>query len=81
MVILFQIGSFVAFSFKIAIVHQNSPNVEFLQEKIEGNVRRANIKPSVDFRTANTKPSVDFRKANTGPSVNFRRADTETYLK
>ena len=50
------------------MVHQNSPTVEFLQEKIEGNLRRAN-----------TEPSVDFRKANKEPSVHFRRANTETY--
>ena len=61
------------------MVHQNSQTVEFCQEKIEGNLRRANAEPSVDFRRANTEPSVDFRKANTEPSVNFRRANTETY--
>ena len=70
---------FCCFSFIIAIVHQNSPTVEFLQEKIEGNLRRANTELSVDFRRANTEPSVDFRKANMDPSVNFRRANTETY--
>ena len=59
-------------------IHQNSPTVEFLWEKIEGNLRRANTKPSVDFRMANMEPSVDFRKANTEPSVHFRRANTET---
>ena len=63
----------------IAIVHQNSPTVEFWQEKIEGNLRRANTEPSVDFRRANKDPSVDFRKAKTEPSVHFRRANTETY--
>ena len=47
------------------MVHQNSHTVEFWQEKIEGNLRRANTEPSVDFRRANTEPSVDFRKANT----------------
>ena len=47
----------------------NSPTVEFWQEKIEGNLRRANTEPSVDFRRANTEPPVDFRKANTEPSV------------
>ena len=51
---------FCCFSFMIAMVHQNSPTVEFLQEKIEGNLRKANTKPSVDFRRANTEPSVDF---------------------
>ena len=61
------------------MVHQNSPTVEFWQEKIEGNRRRANTEPSVDFRRANMEPSVDFRKANTEPSVNFRRTNTETY--
>ena len=54
-------------------------DVEFWQEKIEGNLRKANTEPSVDFRTANREPSVDFRKANTEPSVHFRRANTETY--
>ena len=63
------------------MVHQNSTTVEFLQEKIEGNLRRANTEPFVDFRRANTEPYVDFRKVNTEPSVNFRRANTETYWK
>ena len=71
--------NFCCFSYIIAMVHQNSPTVEFWQEKIEGNLRRANTEPSVDFRRANTEPSVDFRKANTEPSVHFRRANTETY--
>ena len=57
---------FCCFSFIIAMVHQNSPTVEFLQEKIEGNLRKANTELSVDFRRANTEPSVDFRKANNG---------------
>ena len=61
------------------MVHQNSPHVEFWQKKIDGNLRRANTEPSVDFRRANTEPSVDFRKANTQPSVHIRRANTETY--
>ena len=61
------------------MVHQNSPTVEFWQENIAGNLRRANTEPSVDFRRANMEPSVDFRKANTEPSVDFRRANTETY--
>ena len=73
--------NFCCFSYIIDMVHQNSPTVEFLQDKIEGNLRRANTEPSVDFRRANTEPSVDFRKANTGQSVNFRRANTETYCK
>ena len=47
------------------MVHQNSPNVEFSWEKIEGNLRRANMEPSMDFRRANTELSKDFRKANT----------------
>ena len=47
------------------MVHNNSPTVEFWQEKIEVDLRRANTEPSVDFRRANTEPSVDFRKANT----------------
>ena len=61
------------------MVHQNSPTVEFWQEKIYGNLRRANTEPSVDFRRANTELSVDFRKDDTEPSVHFRRANTETY--
>jgi len=60
--------NFCCFSYIIAMVHKNSPTVEFWQERIEGNLRRAN-----------TEPSVDFRKANTEPSVHFRRANTETY--
>ena len=39
----------------IAMVHKNSPTVEIYQEKIEGNLRRANKEPSVDFRRANTE--------------------------
>ena len=70
---------FCCFSYIIAMVHQNLPTVEFWQEEIEGNLRRANTEPSVDFRRANTEPSVDFRKANTEPSVHFRKANTETY--
>ena len=61
---------FCCFSCKIAMVHKNSLTMEFWQEKIEGNLRRAN-----------TEPSVDFRKANTEPSVHFRRVNTETYWK
>ena len=63
----------------IAMVHQKSSTVEFWHEKIEGNLRRTNTEPSVDFRRANTEPSVDFRNANTEPSVHFRRANMETY--
>ena len=55
---------FCCFSCKIVMVHQNSPTVEFWQEKIEGNLRRANMEPSVDFRKANTEQSVHFRRAN-----------------
>ena len=72
---------FCCFSFIIAMVHQNSPSVEFVQDKIDGNLRRANMETSVDFRRTNTEPSVDFRKANTEPSKNLRRANTETYWK
>ena len=83
---------FCCFSSIIAMVHQNSPTVEFWQEKIKGhlrrantvpsvNFRRANTEPSVNFRRANTEPSVDFMKVNTEPSVHFRRANTETYWK
>ena len=63
----------------ISMVHQNSLTVEFWQEKIEGNLRKANTEPSVNFRRANRELSVDFRKANTEPSVHFRRANTKTY--
>ena len=60
------------------MVHQNSPTVEFWQQKIEGNLR-TNTEPSVNLRRANTDPSVEFRKATTKASVLFRKADTETY--
>jgi hypothetical protein len=63
----------------IAMVLQNLLTVEFWHKKIEGNLRRANTEPSVDFKRANTEPPVDFRKANTEPSVPFRRDNTETY--
>ena len=46
---------FCCFSYIIAMVHQNSPTVEFWQEKIEGDLRRANTEPSVHFRRANTE--------------------------
>ena len=65
----------------IAMVHQNSPTVEFWQEKIEGNLRRANTELCVDFRKVTMEPSVDFRKAKREPSVHFRKANTETYYK
>ena len=61
------------------MVHQNSPTVEFWQEKIEGNLSTANMEPSVDFRRANTELPVDFRKANTELSVPFRRDNTIRY--
>ena len=61
------------------MVHQNSPTVEFWQEKIEGNLRRTNTELSVHFWRAHKEPSVDFRKDNTEPSVHFRRANAETY--
>ena len=70
---------FCCFSCITAMVHQNSQTVEFWQEKIEGNLRRANTEPSVDFRRANTEPSVDFRKPNTEPSVHFGRANSKIY--
>ena len=66
------------FSCIIAMVHQNSPTVDFWQKKIEGNLKKANTEPSVDSKRANTEPSVDFRKANVKPSLHFRRANTET---
>ena len=47
--------NFCCFSYIIVMVHQNSPTVEFWQEKIESNLRRANTEPSVDFRKANTE--------------------------
>ena len=57
------------------MVHHNSRTIEFWQEKIEGNLKRASTEPSVDFRRDNREPSVDFSKANTEPSVDFRRAN------
>ena len=55
--ILFQIGS--------------SPTVKFWWEKIEGNLRRANMEPSIHFRRANTEPSVHLRRSNTEPIGNI----------
>ena len=52
------------------MVHQNSSTVKFWWENIEGNLRRAN-----------TEPSMDFMRANTEPFVYFRRANMENYLK
>ena len=63
----------------IAMVHQNSLTVEFWQENIGGNLRRASMEPYLHFRRANTDSSLEFRKANTEPSVHFRRANMETY--
>ena len=60
---------------------QNSPPVEFLWEKIEENIKRANTKPSMHFRRNNTEPSMHFKKANTEPSMHFRRANMETFKK
>ena len=60
-------------------VQHNSLSVEFLWEKIEVNLRWANMEPSMHFRRANTEPSMDFRKANMKPSIDFRRANTENY--
>ena len=48
------------------MVHQNSPTVEFWWEKIEGNLRRANTEPSMDFRRANLEPSMDFKEGQYG---------------
>ena len=62
---------FCCFSYIIAMIHQNSPTVEFWQEKIESILRRANTELSVDFRRAYAEPSVDFRKANKEPSVHI----------
>ena len=53
------------------MVHHYSSTVEFWQDKIDGNLRRANTEPSVDFWRANTEPSVNFRKTNTEPSVHL----------
>ena len=39
------------------MVHQNSQTVEFLWKKIQGNLRRANTEPSMEFRRANMEPS------------------------
>ena len=61
------------------MVHQNSRTLEIWQDKIEGNLRRANTELYVDFRRANTELSVDFRKAIKEPSAHFRRANTEIY--
>ena len=61
--------NFCCFSCIIAMVHQNSLTLEFWQEKIEGNLRRANTEQSVDFRRANAEPSVDFWKVNKEPSI------------
>ena len=72
---------FCCFSCIIAMVHQNSPTVEFWWDNIQGNLRRPNTEPSMDFRRANTELSQDFRKANMEPSVHFRRANTENYWK
>ena len=60
---------------------QNYPSVEFWWEKIEGNLRRANTKPSMHFRRANKSTSMDFRKRNTKLSMHFRRANTEIECK
>ena len=45
-----------------------------------GNLRWANMEPSMHFRKTNTDPSVHFRKANTDPSMHFRKANTEFFL-
>ena len=60
---------------------QNSLTVEFSGEKIEGNLRWANMELSMHFRRANTEPSMHFRQGKTKPSMHFWRANTETYLK
>ena len=64
-----------------AIVYYHSQTLEFWWEKIEGNLRRDNKEPSMDFARANTEPSKDFKKANTEPAVHFERANTETNWK
>ena len=69
------------FSCIIVMVRQNSTTVEFWWEKIKGNLRRANTKPSLDFRRANMELCQVLRKAHTEPSVHFRRANTETQWK
>ena len=45
-----------------------------------GNLRWADMEPSMHFRKTNTDPSVHFRKANTDPSMHFRKANTEFLL-
>ena len=66
----------------------NSPTVDFLWEKTEGNLRwintelsiyfrKANLELSLNFRRATTEPSMHLRKANTEPSMHFRRANRE----
>ena len=56
---------------------QNTPTVEYLWEKIEGNLKMVNTEPSMLFRRANTEPSIHFKKANTEPSMHFKKANTE----
>ena len=53
-VIIFRIGYFIALFFHNSNDQQKSPSVEFRWEKIEGNLRRANAKLSMDLRRANT---------------------------
>ena len=57
----------------------NFPSVDLWWEKIEGNLRRANKEPSMDFRKAITEQSMYFRKAITEQSMYFRMANSETY--
>ena len=52
------------------MVHQNLPTVEFWQEKIEGNLRRANTEPSVHFRRANTET---YLQKNVNLSIKVRK--------
>ena len=59
------------------MVPRNSPTVG---ADCMGNLRWANMEPSMHFRKTNTDPSVHFRKANTDPSVHFRNANKEFLL-
>ena len=45
-----------------------------------GNLRRANLEPSMNFRKPSTDRSVHFKKANMDPSMHFRKANTEFLL-
>ena len=75
--ILFQIGHFSAF------LHNSYGTSEFpdcenlVGADCIGNLRWANMEPSMHFRKTNSDLSVHFRKADTDPSMHFRKANTE----